>query len=125
MLETKKTNERKAALASSHEAAYAAIFNALRDPCRLDMIRMIAGRPELPCTTLDETLSISKSTISYHVKVLYHAGLISVRKEGRNYHYRLRHDVFEEFLPRFLERVRRDKQAASIKRSRVAVAAGR
>jgi ArsR family transcriptional regulator, arsenate/arsenite/antimonite-responsive transcriptional repressor len=119
-------NERRAVLPNSQEEIYTAIFNALRDPCRLDMIRMIGGRSELPCTTLDETMPISKSTISYHIKVLYRAGLISVRKEGRNYHYRLRNDVFDEFLPRFLNRMYEKREPGRRLKGpiRVAAAAG-
>jgi len=64
---------------------------------------MIAETDELPCTRLDDALPISKSTISYHIKVLYHAGLISVRKDGRFYHYRLRREAFGTFLPGFLD----------------------
>jgi DNA-binding transcriptional ArsR family regulator len=82
------------------------IFEALSDPMRLDIIRQISHVDELACTTLDETLPVSKSTISYHVKILSHAHLISVRKEGRNYFYRLRHETFEHLLPTFLTHIR-------------------
>ena len=84
---------------------YAAIFGALSEPIRLDILLRIAGRQELGCTILDDTLPISKSTISYHIKILYQAGLIEVRKEGRYYFYRLRSDVIEEMAPGLLERM--------------------
>ena len=78
---------------------YSEIFAALSEPVRIRIIRMIAETDELACTRLDETLPISKSTISYHIKVLHHAGLISVRKDGRYYHYRLKRDVLHDYLP--------------------------
>jgi ArsR family transcriptional regulator, arsenate/arsenite/antimonite-responsive transcriptional repressor len=85
------------------DETYSEIFAALSEPVRIRIIRMIAETDELPCTRLDDTLPISKSTISYHIKVLYHAGLISVRKDGRFYHYRLRREAFGKFLPGFLD----------------------
>ena len=58
----------------------------------------MAAVDELACVTLEDTLTVSKPTISYHTKILYHAGLISVRKSGRNYYYSLRRDVLHELL---------------------------
>jgi ArsR family transcriptional regulator, arsenate/arsenite/antimonite-responsive transcriptional repressor len=84
---------------------YTSVFAALSEPLRVDIICQIAEVDELPCTTLDNTLSISKSTISYHIKILHHAGLIEVRKEGRNYFYRLRHGVLETMMPGLLPRL--------------------
>lgn len=84
---------------------YAQIFEALSEPIRMQIVRQIASADELACTTLDETLPVSKSTISYHIKILSHAQLISVRKDGRYYHYRLRGEVFEHYLPTFLDRM--------------------
>ena len=84
---------------------YAAIFAALSEPIRLDIMLRIAGRHELACTILDETLPISKSTISYHIKILYQAGLIEVRKDGRHYFYRVRHDLLAAHAPGLLDRM--------------------
>lgn len=81
------------------------VFNALADPIRLEIISRCAAADEYACTLLEEVLPVAKSTISYHIKILYHAGLLEVRKEGRFYHYRLKRDVIEEFLPGFLEKL--------------------
>ena len=89
----------------STEDLYARIFSALGEPIRIKIIEMIAATEELPCTVLDDTLPITKSTISYHVKTLHHAQLIQVRKAGRYYFYRLRRDVFDEYLPGLLARM--------------------
>lgn len=74
------------------------IFKALADPIRWSIVNQMASVDELACLTLEQTLPVSKPTISYHTKILYHAGLISVRKEGRNYFYSLRRDVMHELL---------------------------
>lgn len=65
------------------------LFKALADPVRLDILARIAAVNELPCTALVEDANVSASTVSYHVKNLKSAGLVAVRKEGRNYHYTL------------------------------------
>jgi len=72
------------------------VFKALGDPVRWSIIEQIAAVDELPCADLEQTLPVSKPTISYHTKILQQAGLISVRKEGRNYFYALRRDALRE-----------------------------
>jgi len=74
------------------------IFKALGDPIRWDIIVQMASVDELACVTLEDTLPVSKPTISYHTKILYQAGLINVRKSGRNYFYSLRREVLHELL---------------------------
>lgn len=74
------------------------IFKALSDPVRWSIIVQMASVDELACMTLEETLPISKPTISYHTKILHHAGLINVRKSGRNYYYSLRRDALHTLL---------------------------
>jgi DNA-binding transcriptional ArsR family regulator len=74
------------------------IFKALGDPIRWSIVTQMASVSELACLTLEGSLPVSKPTISYHTKILHHAGLISVRKEGRNYFYSLRRDVLDEVL---------------------------
>ncbi len=74
------------------------IFKALADPVRWDIVMQMAAVDELACMTLEDTLPVSKPTISYHTKILYHAGLITVRKAGRNYYYSLRRDVLRDLL---------------------------
>jgi DNA-binding transcriptional ArsR family regulator len=94
--------------ASPQDDHYAQIFEALSEPIRMQIVRQIASADELACTTLDETLPVSKSTISYHIKILSHAQLISVRKDGLYYPYRVRGEVFEHYLPTFLDRMVRN-----------------
>jgi DNA-binding transcriptional ArsR family regulator len=74
------------------------VFKALGDPIRWSIVTQMAAVDELACLTLEDTLPVSKPTISYHTKILQHAGLIDVRKEGRNYFYTLRRDVLHEVL---------------------------
>jgi DNA-binding transcriptional ArsR family regulator len=73
-------------------------FKALGDPVRWTIVRYMAERPELAGSALDEILSISRPTISYHIRILTQAGLIEVSKRGRNHYYTLRHDVLRNVL---------------------------
>ena len=74
------------------------VFRALRDPIRWSIIVQMSQVDELACITLEDTLPVSKPTISYHTKILQNAGLISTRKAGRNYYYSLRRDVLRDLL---------------------------
>jgi DNA-binding transcriptional ArsR family regulator len=74
------------------------VFNALGDPIRWSIVQQMAAVDELPCSTLEDTLPVSKPTISYHTKILVQAGLISVRKQGRNLFYTLRRDVLQQLM---------------------------
>ncbi|HTV69225.1 MAG TPA: metalloregulator ArsR/SmtB family transcription factor [Rhizobiaceae bacterium] len=78
---------------------YTAIFTAMGEATRLQMVQMIDEAGEMACTSLVEKLGVAKSTVSYHVKILAHAKLISVRKQGRNYFYTTRRDVLDEAMP--------------------------
>ncbi|MFB4298599.1 ArsR/SmtB family transcription factor [Actinomadura sp. NTSP31] len=74
------------------------IFKALADPIRWSIIQQVAQEEEFPCSVLEDTLPVSKPTISYHTKILTQAGLIEVHKRGRNYFYSLRRDILREVI---------------------------
>jgi DNA-binding transcriptional ArsR family regulator len=78
--------------------AAAEVFKALGDPIRWSIIQQVAREDELACSLLEDTLPVSKPTISYHTKILTQAGLIEVRKRGRNYFYCLRRDVLGDLV---------------------------
>lgn len=92
-------------VAPSLQDSYVAFGKAIADPTRLDMLVLIGETGEYPCTALERQLPISKSTISYHVKVLTRAGLIKVRREGRFFHYELQREVLDYFAPGLLARL--------------------
>src|SRR6202000_2189962 len=83
---------------SSSRDAPIEVFRAIGDPVRWSILAQLAAVDELPCADLEKTLPVSKPTISYHAKILQQAGLLAVRKEGRNYFYALRRDVLREAL---------------------------
>jgi DNA-binding transcriptional ArsR family regulator len=84
------------------------VFKALADPTRLDMLRLIDSLGEYPCTSLERALPVGKSTISYHIKILSNAGLVSVRRQGRSFFYTLHREVLDFYAPGLLERLASD-----------------
>ena len=75
------------------------VFRALSDPMRLDVMFRILRTDEVACTELEAVLPVTKSTISYHMKILQQAGLIKIRKSGRYYFYQARREENDELLP--------------------------
>ena len=80
----------------------AAVGAALADPTRVQMLRLMQASEEVACAALEITFALTKSTISYHVRVLRHARLIRVRKAGKFYHYALECDEIERRFPGLL-----------------------
>ena len=82
----------------SNRSPTAEAFKALGDPVRWTIVRQMAEQPELPGAALDEQLSISRPTISYHIRILVQAGLVDVSKRGRMHYYTLRHDMLRSLI---------------------------
>ena len=63
---------------------------ALAQDARLRVFRALVGAGPAGMTpgALSAMLDIPNSTLSFHLKELVHAGLVSVEREGRNLHYR-------------------------------------
>ena len=63
---------------------------ALAQEARLRVFRALVGAgPEgMTPGALSAMLDIPGSTLSFHLKELVHAGLVSVERESRNLHYR-------------------------------------
>jgi ArsR family transcriptional regulator, arsenate/arsenite/antimonite-responsive transcriptional repressor len=64
------------------------ITKALADENRLRMV-MALQDGELCVCQITELLGLAISTVSKHLSILYHAGLVNARKEGRWMYYSL------------------------------------
>ena len=71
------------------------LFHALSDETRLEIVRRLRGGERCVCD-LTDLLDASQSRLSFHIKVLKDAGLISDRREGRWNYYALNRDAFTE-----------------------------
>jgi ArsR family transcriptional regulator, arsenate/arsenite/antimonite-responsive transcriptional repressor len=67
-------------------AVHARIFHALSDERRLRILEALRGGELCVCDLQDE-LGMAQSLLSFHLKALRDAGLVSVRREGRWAHY--------------------------------------
>ena len=68
--------------------AFLNITKALADENRLRML-LALERGELCVCQITELMGLAMSTVSKHLSVLYQAGLVNARKEGRWMHYSL------------------------------------
>ena len=81
-----------------------AVFHALSDPVRLQIVRVLATCDEgRACWTLG--LSVSKSTASHHFRVLREAGITNTRAAGTHRFVSLRRDELDERFPGLLDAV--------------------
>ena len=67
-------------------ARAAALFHALSDETRLEIMEMLRGGERCVCELTDE-LDAAQSRLSFHLRVLKEAGLVTDRKEGRWSYY--------------------------------------
>ena len=66
-----------------------------RDEKRLRIIEVLRGGERCVCDLVD-VLDAGQSLLSFHLKTLKAAGLVSDRKQGRWSYYRLNPEPFEE-----------------------------
>jgi DNA-binding transcriptional ArsR family regulator len=74
------------------------VFGALADPKRWAIVCLASRHDEVPYPSLLEITSFSQAGLTYHIRVLRQAGLITIRKEGQFYFYRLRREVLDDAL---------------------------
>ena len=68
------------------------LLKALADPIRLDVIHALAQGERCVCD-LTGDLNLSQSKLSFHLRVLREAGLLTDRQSGRWIYYRLQPDA--------------------------------
>jgi ArsR family transcriptional regulator len=71
------------------------LFHALSDPTRLSILEMLRGGERCVCELQDE-LDAAQSRLSFHLRVLKDAGLITDRREGRWSYYRIVLEALDE-----------------------------
>jgi DNA-binding transcriptional ArsR family regulator len=68
----------------------AAVFVALADPSRRQVIGVLAARGVATATAIAEDLSITRQAVTKHLVTLADAGLVDSHRVGREVRYRLR-----------------------------------
>ncbi|MBL0170198.1 MAG: metalloregulator ArsR/SmtB family transcription factor [Gemmatimonadaceae bacterium] len=77
---------RSSRLTARHRARAVTLFHALSDETRLEILDMLRDGERCVCD-LQGALDAAQSRLSFHLKVLREAGLVSDRKEGRWSYY--------------------------------------
>jgi ArsR family transcriptional regulator len=80
---------------TTRPTAPAAVFHALSDQIRLDVIDLLVDGERCVCELMDE-LGMAQSKLSWHLKTLSDAGIISGRREGRWNYYSLNREALDE-----------------------------
>jgi ArsR family transcriptional regulator len=76
-------------------ARIAQLCNALADEARVEIVARLLDGEKCVCD-LTDALETGQSRLSYHLKVLKEAGLVSDRREGRWAYYTLVRSAFTE-----------------------------
>jgi DNA-binding transcriptional ArsR family regulator len=79
--------------------AFNAVFKALSDPSRREILRLLSGG-ERTAGELAASFDMTKPSMSHHFAVLKDADLICSRREGQQIYYSLNTTVLEDVLTR-------------------------
>ncbi len=72
----------------------ARLFHALSDPTRLRIVQLLRHGERCVCD-LTEAADAAQSRLSFHLRVLKDAGLLTDRRDGRWVYYQLQHDALD------------------------------
>jgi ArsR family transcriptional regulator len=73
----------------------ARLFHALSDETRLEIVRLLSHGERCVCE-LQDVLDAAQSRLSFHLKTLKDAGLVTDRREGRWIYYALNREALDE-----------------------------
>ncbi|MFC0211070.1 ArsR/SmtB family transcription factor [Paenibacillus chartarius] len=65
------------------------VFDAIADPTRRQLIRLLAEAVEMPLHELTAQFPMGRTAVSKHLTILKEAGLVMDRKVGRETRFRL------------------------------------
>jgi len=69
-------------------------FAALGDPARVEILDRLSGGTRCLCEMQDD-LQMAPNLLSYHMRILREAGLVSGQRNGRRIDYRIEPQGFE------------------------------
>jgi ArsR family transcriptional regulator len=93
----------KSALTPLSDRQFRAITKAVSDPRRYAILQSIAGTKDCTCVELRENFPNSAATLSFHLKELEAAGLITIARRGKFANPSFRRDVWKTYLSRLAE----------------------
>jgi len=90
-------------------------FHALSDETRLEIVGLLSHGERCVCE-LQNVLGAAQSRLSFHLKTLKDAGLVTDRREGRWVYYSLSREALDE-VAKFASEVKPGKHAGSCARA--------
>src|SRR5687767_12044579 len=75
-------------------AQVARLCHALSDETRVEIVRLLGAGERCVCELTDE-LDAAQSRLSFHLRTLKDAGVVTDRREGRWVYYALDHDAID------------------------------
>ncbi|CAM3420682.1 metalloregulator ArsR/SmtB family transcription factor [Paenibacillus lupini] len=72
------------------------VFDAIADPTRRQLIRLLAETEEIPLHVITAQFPIGRTAVSKHLAILKEAGLVTDRKVGRETRFRLNASPIKE-----------------------------
>ena len=90
-------------------------FHALSDETRLEIVRLLSHGERCVCE-LQDVLGAAQSRLSFHLKTLKDAGLVTDRREGRWVYYSLSREALDQ-IAKFASEVKPGKHAGSCARA--------
>lgn len=80
------------------------LFKAMGHPARVAIVNNLLADEEANCKKLQDSIQLSQSTISSHLKILHEVGILDVKVEGNNAFYRVNKPVLSK-VSTYLENV--------------------
>ena len=90
-------------------------FHALSDKTRLEIVELLSHSERCVCE-LQDTLDAAQSRLSFHLRILKDAGLVTDRRDGRWVYYSLNREALDR-ISAFAEAVKPGKHAGSCTRA--------
>ena len=92
----------QSSLSPAEAGATAALFKALADPTRVQIVNLLAnaGGPVCVCE-MNERFDLSQPTMSHHLKKLVGAGLLDREQRGTWAYYSIREDALYQLADVF------------------------
>jgi DNA-binding transcriptional ArsR family regulator len=78
---------------ATQTAQCAVYLKALADPTRLKLVKALQCGP-LSVSDLSELLELEIANVSHHLRVLYHANLVTTERSGKYIYYHLNKDFW-------------------------------
>jgi DNA-binding transcriptional ArsR family regulator len=91
-MDTEMVDPRKKKVDPKNAERCAAYLKALGDPVRLTVVRALR-MGKLSVSDIALLLEIDLTNVSHHLRVLFHAGLVTTTRDGKYIYYQLNNEI--------------------------------